>query len=910
MKGDGQSRRFGSLTVDLRSGEVQRNGRRVRLQDQPFQVLAALVERPGQLVSREELRQRVWPANTFVDFDNGLNIAIVKLRQALNDSAAHPKYIQTLPKRGYRFIAAADPVEEETAPVPAEEPVPAVEPFVAHIELPPRRSVLALAATAGIALAALGFGWGGALPHTTRPSAAVLGFRNLTADPQGAWLSTALAEMLSVDLSSGDQLRTVPGESIARARIELGLAEAGSYSAETLSRIRKDLRVDYVVAGSYFSAGGPALRLDVQLQDTRSGRTIAAHSLSGARDDLPGLVAQAGLALRQRLNLAAAGQADTRGVRAALPAAPDTARLYAEGLNLLRSFDAAGARALFEQVVKADPDYAMAHAALARAWAELGYGERAGQEAARAWAHSRDLPRADRLAIEAAYRQTTGEWDRAERIFQQIRDLFPDDVDYGVRLALADVKAGKGKEALALLDKLRHAPESREEPAIVFAQSLAAEQTGDLRQSQTAAAQAATVAESRGARMLVAQARAQECRVFRLLGNPDASRTACERAREIYAAAGDRGGAATVIGYLAAIRADEGDFAAAGELYGQAREIDREIGNEGGAIWELNGLADVLQSQGDLAGARQRFEEALEIARRTGSRPDQADALDNVATMAVLEGDLARGHKLFEEALAQYRSIPDRSGVGNALGNLGETMYLEGDLAGAARTMDEALAANRQAGSQAETADVLQWRGRVLLAQGRMDAARRQYEEALGIWTAMGSPGYQAMHGLRMAELSIASGHAADAQAPILRSLEIFEREKQRDAEIEARTLLARACLDQGRTADALREIERAEGFARGSRNRGVRLQFQTAAARTRKSEGALQAVIADAGQHGFVEYQLAARLALGDTELSSGRLDAGRRLLEAVEKDARGRGFELIARQAAALRERSGVQR
>src|SRR5579871_6946275 len=130
MTNGDHSRRFGTVVVDLRTGEVQKNGRKLKLQEQPFQVLAALIERPGEVVTREELQQRVWPANTFVDFNNGLNIAIVKLRQALNDDASKPRFIETLPRRGYRFIApvdapaapAAEELVEEPAPLPAEAP--------------------------------------------------------------------------------------------------------------------------------------------------------------------------------------------------------------------------------------------------------------------------------------------------------------------------------------------------------------------------------------------------------------------------------------------------------------------------------------------------------------------------------------------------------------------------------------------------------------------------------------------------------------------------------------------------------------------------------------------------------------------------------------------------------------------
>ena len=108
------SRRFGPFEFDVRSRDLKKRGRRIRLQDQPLLVLETLLERPGELVTREELRQRLWPDGTFVDFDDGLNTAVMRLREALGDVATRPRYIETRPRRGYRFVGTI-----ERAPVAA-----------------------------------------------------------------------------------------------------------------------------------------------------------------------------------------------------------------------------------------------------------------------------------------------------------------------------------------------------------------------------------------------------------------------------------------------------------------------------------------------------------------------------------------------------------------------------------------------------------------------------------------------------------------------------------------------------------------------------------------------------------------------------------------------------------------------
>jgi DNA-binding winged helix-turn-helix (wHTH) protein len=118
--------RFDDFEADLRAAELRRGGNRLKLQLQPFQVLVALLERPKEVVTREELRQRLWPEDTFVDFDHGLNTAMVKLRDVLGDSASNPKFIETIAKRGYRFLGTTEVISDQPAPLSS--PVPAVTP--------------------------------------------------------------------------------------------------------------------------------------------------------------------------------------------------------------------------------------------------------------------------------------------------------------------------------------------------------------------------------------------------------------------------------------------------------------------------------------------------------------------------------------------------------------------------------------------------------------------------------------------------------------------------------------------------------------------------------------------------------------------------------------------------------------
>src|SRR5258708_6895265 len=119
--------KFDEFEADLRAAELRKGGVRLKLQLQPFQVLVALLERPKEVITREELRQRLWPEDTFVDFDHGLNTAMVKLRDVLGDSASKPKYVETIAKRGYRFLGEAEAVFDQPKTAPAETPAPPVQ---------------------------------------------------------------------------------------------------------------------------------------------------------------------------------------------------------------------------------------------------------------------------------------------------------------------------------------------------------------------------------------------------------------------------------------------------------------------------------------------------------------------------------------------------------------------------------------------------------------------------------------------------------------------------------------------------------------------------------------------------------------------------------------------------------------
>ena len=293
-----------------------------------------------------------------------------------------------------------------------------------------------------------------------RRSVAVLGFRNLSARTDTGWLSTALSEMLTTELSIGGKLRTIPGEDVAQTKINLSLAEAHSLSKKTLQSVYKNLGSDFVVLGSYLDIGDPSrsVRLDLQVQDAALGETVATLSETGSETSLPDLATRAGADLRRMMGISSNLAAESKNLEPPLPSDPEAARLYAEGLTHLRAFDALAARELLEKAVAIDPSFALAHSTLADAWTTLGYTLKAREEEKKALDASGNLSREESLFIEARYREIVGERDKAIELYRTLFNFFPDSLDYGLRLASAQSGGGKPQDGLSTLAALRRRP--------------------------------------------------------------------------------------------------------------------------------------------------------------------------------------------------------------------------------------------------------------------------------------------------------------------------------------------------------------------------------------------------------------------------------------------------------------------
>jgi tetratricopeptide (TPR) repeat protein len=294
------------------------------------------------------------------------------------------------------------------------------------------------------------------------------------------------------------------------------------------------------------------VRVDLRIQDSSAGETIASVSEIGSEADLFQLVAHAGADLRRRIGVGEIPPTDLASAEASYPSASEVARLYAEGSEKLRLYDSIAAKALLERSVAADPKYPLSHSALAVAWSSLGYDTKAREEAKTAFELSGNLSREERLLVEGKYRELTKEWGLAIDIYHTLFAFFPDDLEYGLRLASCQSSGGKPKEALSTLDALRRLPSPlSDDPRIDREEAHAFDSLGDLKKQLAAATKATEKAEASGARLLAASARLSECHVMGAYATPTESRAQCESAKQTYASVGDRNGVATAIDFMA-----------------------------------------------------------------------------------------------------------------------------------------------------------------------------------------------------------------------------------------------------------------------------------------------------------------------------------------------------------------------
>jgi eukaryotic-like serine/threonine-protein kinase len=746
-------------------------------------------------------------------------------------------------------------------------------------------------------------------PVNRRRTIAVLGFKNLSGKPEQAWMSTALSEMLTTELSQGDQLRTIPGESVAQTKLSLSLPDADSYGRETLNRIRENLGSDDVVLGSYLPLGDGMLRLDLRMQDAVAGETLVSLSEKGAGSEIDQVVSRAGAELRAKLGVGPLSAAQSTMVKATLPSNPEAARLYSEGLQKLRVFDALSAKDLLQKAVTLDPDHAPTYSALAAAWSSLGYESRAKAQAVRALELSSQSSREERLLIEGRAHELSAEIGPAAESYRALWEFFPDNVDYGLAVIRTQIAQGHAMDAQGTVAQLRKLGVSEADAArIDLAQAAIALALSDFRQEQLLAQRAAGRGAAIGARLLQAQALRLEGNAWERMRQTEKAIDRLQQARDLFSAAGDRRGAALASLNIGDVLFDKGDFAGATKQFQEALSVFQEIGAERNIRAATERIGNVFYSQGSLPEAKEYYQQSLHFDQQIDDPGGLASDYGNLANALGDMGNLAGSLKMQQQALAAFEQIGDRRGSASTMDSLGNVLAEMGDLVQAKSYYQKALALHRQTGYRSGEIYAIAALGDLSLAQGDLSGARKQYEQAVELCNDTHDQNFMAQLQVALSMVALAEKRFADGESLARQATLQFEKSSSTDNEMWSQAVLARNLLGAGKLQEAQSAASRAMALSQQTAGRSARFEVTLADARVNAKSGKwaqareeLESMLSSARKFGYRPYEYQARLALAEIDLWAGSASAPEHLAT-LERDARAQGFLLVANQARAL--------
>lgn len=943
---------FGAFRLEPRERLLLREGKPVNLSPQLLSLLLLLLEEGGCLVTKEDLRRKLWES-TQVSQD-GLKVAVRNLRKVLGDGQNGDHYIENVRGGGYRFVSEIRKIRESR---------PAIHPQPGFSRVRKNSLRIALVAASGLLVVTICILYyyrpsrqgkdndlRSAVPDIAfRKTAVLLPFNNLSERREDEWLSAAFPEWLSSEVGAGGQLRVLPGEQFAELRRDLSWKTSDSYSAEQLAQIKDALGATIIIMGAFATEEGQhrrQLRLDLKVVDASGGQLIASLTQVGGRDDLFDLIARSGGALRDRLGLREIGEGDARALRVVLPANQKAAELYIAGVEKFRQLDPLAARVLLEEAVSADTDYPLAHAALSAVWSAMGYDLNARAEANKALKLASGLSREQFLGIEATYHEAEKDWTRAEQIYQALSTFAPDNADYCLRLARAQTNGRRGKEALTTLAALRSSHSAAaNDPQIDFQEAKAFESLGDFQHELVAADQAISNGKASNARQLVGNALIAKAWALDNVGHAKDAGIAAQEAINVYASISDESGMGWALKMIGDAVSDEGNHAEAIANYERALEAFRHVGNEHGIIISLNNMAFDLKDSGDLDRAKKTFGEAISVCEKTGDTRDEVLSVNGLGTIFWREGDLIAARKMYESALAQFRSNNDEANTAKMLRNVALIMQAQGELAKADLNLNESLTLDRKIGNRQEIAasldnicelsvirgdfadaqsrcdeskklgeqdddkrsksDALVGLAQILTAKGDVAEARNTFQEPIRMRAQSGEKGLAGEAAILMAQLELDNGDLPEAEHLVLQAKEEFDTEHRIDEQALALAALGNVHLKEGKISLAENEIGSAREESKRSQDLIVSLQITSIAAELEAAKGKLQdsaselrAILKKCKQYGYVAQEMTTRLLLGDIELRIDR-NAGQLALRTLAEDAKQKGFLLISSKA-----------
>ncbi|HEX3944550.1 MAG TPA: winged helix-turn-helix domain-containing protein [Rhizomicrobium sp.] len=899
--------RFADFQLQPAERRLLRGEEAIALTPKAFEILRLLVERAGHAVSKDEIMTTIWP-DRFVAESN-LTKHIWTLRQALGESQEGGRFIETVPKLGYRFVApvTADGTTVERDASPSLDPPPVrISGSGWRRQFFSRASALFAALLfAAVAMTAWWlwngrdpvFPWSRRAPGT---AVAVFDFDNLSHKAADAWIGPAFSEMLGTEMAEGGQLHLLPSELIRQTRGDTTDPDAGGFSPETLAGLHRQLAVDYVVTGSFLASSKPGeqyVRLDLALQDARSGVTVATFSRTGPSGDLPSLVALAGADLRKNLDLKIQSADELRRIANARPPSADVMRHIGFALQALHRYEPARARDELLQAVAGAPDYAPSYVYLAKAWTALGYDQKALAASKQAVAHSAGLPQDMRLKIEAQKYEAQFQWMNA---VASLRTLAAGETDnFETQLDIADdlLRAGKAKAAHETVAQLQQRGEPMvSDPRLELLDARIANAQGNTKDAAEHARLALHLAQARDAAGLTADAQtalgatllesdrksanamlAQALTGYRRIANPGGAaevhrlfgilfgqsqpKRAVQEFRDSLAqsqAIGDRNGMAAGYADLATALWDAGDRDGAEAATTNVLRIRRETGDIRGQAWALAALAieqsDERASDESLTGFRQ----AAALDASVEAHGHRAFSLFSLADILRLRGEFVQAELACAEAQSEYRGI--NANLSGADLECAEISLDRGDLSTAEAGLDHV----RQTAPHTQEPKMLL--GNVATIQGQIAMSKGQWAEGARLFD--GAKKEFAEADLKTGEAVATSllalsysalGKTAKREAAAKRAAELRSGMTERQEVIQVDIALTELRGETGNSAEAISRLQSMAADARARQWPGWALEAELAELNVLKKTGktaqavALRTRIAgEARQQGF----------------------------------------------------------
>jgi len=426
--------RFGAFEVNLRAGELRKQGIRIKLQAQPLRILTLLLQRPGDVVTREELRTSTWPADTFVDFDNSLNTSINKLREALGDSADNPRFIETLPRRGYRFIAPVESLLDPPEMGTRTEPETEIRPVTVNVKAEIRNGIrkrwraFVLAAPVVMALAGGGYFYFHPRPKLTDKDTIVLAdFTNKTGDPV---FDGTLRQGLSVQLEQSPFLSTISDRQIQQTLEMMGQKPDAKLTPEIARELCRRTGGSAVLDGSIATLGNQYV-LGLRAVNCRTGDTLAEEQTRAiGKEQVLAAMDKAVANLRSKLgeSLSTVQKFDTPLEQATTPSLEALQACSLGRKTMADRGDYVAAVPFFQRAIQLDPNFAMAYALLGTSYNNLRQTSLGAQNTRKAYELRDRVSEPEKLYIETHYHDNvTGDLEKARQAYELWAQIYPRD---------------------------------------------------------------------------------------------------------------------------------------------------------------------------------------------------------------------------------------------------------------------------------------------------------------------------------------------------------------------------------------------------------------------------------------------------------------------------------------------------